>query len=219
MKYQEHIQKFWKLNKNNPIGLSSISVYLFLLDNWFKNDTSNFSISDIIISKQIGITSRSVNSIKGKLQKLGLINFLAKNGAATHYTILELKEFQVLEILEPIKIIEKKKFITSSKKRIEVIAPVEIPAISIPEITNSNIPSLKEFSDYAKSLAKYELCMEQPLIIMYQNMVQKGWKNSYDRPIINWKSLLEKQLPFLNTNIINRSTLQTINRPKNTNNE
>jgi hypothetical protein len=218
MNYQEHIQKFWKLNKNNPIGLSSISVYLFLLDNWFKNDTSNFTISDMCISKQIGITSRSINSIKGKLQKLGLINFLAKNGAATHYTILELKEFQSLEIQEPIKIVEKKKSITSSKKRIEAIDPLEIPATPI-QITNSNIPSLKEFSDYAKSLAKYELSMEELLNIMYQNMVQKGWKNSYDRPIINWKSLLEKQLPFLNTNTIKRSTLQTINRPKNTNNE
>jgi hypothetical protein len=62
---------------------------------------------------------------------------------------------------------------------------------------NIEIPTFDEFLGYAKTLNNYHSKLDFSIKEKYDSFKNNDWKNSADRPIINWKSLLEKQLPFL----------------------
>lgn len=215
MKYLEHIQKFWEFNQREPIGVSSITLYLFLLNNWYSNETSVFILSDGFISKNIGITIRSIKKIKVNLKNLGLIDFYTKNGVSTQYTILDASKGVSIEVEKQVKIETIKKLPSKPKVKSEKLSiPIDASTPPQLEIVNPNIPSEIEFIEYAESLVNFQDNMIDPLKLLYQDIVSNGWRNSYDRPIINWQMFIKKQLPFMNNTSTSKSSLQTINRPQ-----
>lgn len=218
MEYITFIHFFWKKNKDFELGTISISLYFYLLESWFNNNCNPIRISDNELCRNLKISRRSVKTFNQKLKFIGFIDFEKNQGKTTLYNILVPQESSLLDIPKVNEDIPKQYPLSSLKKETEKI-DIEITVSSISQIKNDKIPSLIDFTNHAKSSPNYEENMEIPLTLMYNSMVKRGWRNSYDKPIVNWKSLLEKQLPFINMNSDKRSSLQTINRPKKTSNE
>ena len=93
--------------------------------------------------------------------------------------------------------------------------PITIP-ISLP----SHIPSLEEFSQYAKLLDNYVPELDLLIKEKYDSWLENGWKNGYDKPITNWKSSIKNIMPFLESELQSSNAtsqkiaLPTIKRPK-----
>ena len=85
---------------------------------------------------------------------------------------------------------------------------------------SGNIPSLEEFTEYAKTLENYTPELDNLIKAKYDSWLENGWKNGYDKPITNWKSSIKNALPFLqnelhsDTAVSSEIILQTIKRPK-----
>ena len=60
-----------------------------------------------------------------------------------------------------------------------------------------NIPSISEFSDYAKTIIQdfksYEFSIENK----YNAWIEAGWKDGNGKKIVNWKSKLNNTIPYL----------------------
>ena len=97
--------------------------------------------------------------------------------------------------------------------------PQEKP-ITIPISLSRNIPSLEEFTQYAKTLENYIPELDQLIKEKYDSWLGNGWKNGYDKPITNWKSSIKNAMPFLQRELQSSNTtsekiaLPTIKRPK-----
>ena len=64
---------------------------------------------------------------------------------------------------------------------------------------------------YAKSLESYESELDLNISEKYENWKNNGWKNTFNRPISNWKSTLKSTLPYLkNTSREDSLSLQDI---------
>src|SRR5690606_6548550 len=85
--------------------------------------------------------------------------------------------------------------------------------------TFGNIPSLKEFTEYTKTLENYIPELDDLIETKYDNWLKNGWKNNYNKPITNWKSSIKNGMAFLhnelqsNSKISSKNALQTIKRP------
>ena len=80
-------------------------------------------------------------------------------------------------------------------------------------LKNSKIPSLDEFMRYAKSLESYESELDLNISEKYENWKNNGWKNTFNRPISNWKSTLKSTLPYLkNTSTVSYTHLDVYKR-------
>ena len=73
--YQELIQRFWDLNQKKHLGCNAIAMYLYLLK--LGNDTKGYdlTISDIEISKVLGLARNTIKPTKEKLSSIGLIQY------------------------------------------------------------------------------------------------------------------------------------------------
>lgn len=62
---------------------------------------------------------------------------------------------------------------------------------------NKNVPTLIEFSDYAKTIIQdfksYEFSIENK----YNAWIEAGWKDGNGKKIVNWKSKLNNTIPYL----------------------
>lgn len=224
MKYLEWTNRIWEFNENRPLGLSAISVYFYLLKIGSDTGYTKFTVSDSKISRELKMTRKTVKVCKERLRKFGIISYQSRNGIPSDFQlssdyplifidafgepevqseIIEVKEFQ--KKLEP-KLVE----VNSIKKSTQQISSsVE---------RNKNIPSIKEFLEYAQNLETYEPQIDFELHSKYDNWISNGWKNSANRPITDWKSTLKSVLPYLKNSTQNNSlavkTIPTITPPK-----
>ncbi|AZA88547.1 MULTISPECIES: hypothetical protein [Chryseobacterium] len=216
MTYLELIHRFWDFNKINQIGSTGISMYLYLLKIGYDNNGYEFQISDVAVSKELGLTRKTVKSVKEKLQNFGLIEFQTKNGLPCYYRLLLDYPLKIAkpEKIKKAKIVKSSDFLTAGS--------VEIPSQqqpSPPVINQKNIPSFDEFIEYAQTLETYESELDSVIEKKYEVWVRNDWQNSSNRRITNWKSSLKSILPFIkneDTNLqLSVSSIPNIKRPKN----
>jgi len=229
MNYSELISRFWEHNEKQPLGAVAVSLYLFLLEIWTKNDEHDFKLSDTEICERLKITRPTIISSRQKLCSIGMIQYQSQNGLPGHYKII--REYSpVLSVSE-----NPKKAIPKKKKTVE--KPIQKnenplnessfadnpPKISQPTLILGfgNIPSLEEFTQYAKTLENYIPELENLIEAKYNSWLENEWKNSYNKPITNWKSSIKNAMPFLQSELESQNTtpekkiaLQTIKRPR-----
>ncbi len=229
MNYSELISRFWEHNEKQPLGAVAVSLYLFLLEIWTKNDESDFKLSDTEICERLKITRPTIISSRQKLCSIGMIQYQSQNGLPGQYKIL--REYSpVLSVFEnPKKSIPKKKKtvekpIQKSENPVnENLATGNLPKISPPTLIpiSGNIPSLGEFMQYAKTLENYVPELENLIEAKYNCWLGNQWKNGYNKPITNWKSSKKSVMPFLQSELESENSasekkiaLQTIKRPR-----
>ena len=214
MNYLELIQRFWDFNNKNQIGSTGISMYLYLLKIGYENNVYDFHISDVMISRELRLTRKTVKNTKEKLNHFGLIEFETKNGLPCYYRLV--LEYP-LQISEPEKI-EKARIeisqIFPKSENVEILSQQPIPILR-----QTSIPSFEEFIHYAQTLDRYDAELEFSIKEKYEMWVANGWNNSSDRPITSWKSSLKSILPYLknedNDDSLLISSIPNIKRPKN----
>ena len=216
MNYLELIQRFWDFNHKNQLGSTGISMYLYLLKIGYSNKWYDFQISDVAVSKELGLTRKTVKTIKENLQNYGLIEFQTKNGLPCYYKLLLDYPLQIalLEKTEKVKIgkssVSPKSENEEIKSSVQSVSPINY---------NKGIPTFEEFIDYAQTLEMYESELEFSIKEKYETWLNNGWQNSSDRPITNWKSSLKSIVPYLKNKAkdfeLSLTDIPSINRPKN----
>lgn len=236
MNYQVLVNRFWESNEKEPLGAVAVALYLFLLELWKKNEKSDFNLSDSEICKKLKITRPTINTLRQKLSNLGMIQYQSKNGLPGHYKIIP--EYLPVEKHETDKgdsttkrsqktIFKKQKTVEKSIPKSETIQKQEFISdnptenqVTVPIPVSANIPSLKEFTRYAKTLENYTPELDNLIKAKYDSWLKNGWKNGYNKPITNWKSSIKNALPFLqnelhsSTDLSSKIALQTIKRPR-----
>ncbi|MBW1619041.1 MULTISPECIES: hypothetical protein [Empedobacter] len=243
MNYSGLIRQFWQHNEKEPLGAVAASIYLFLLEIWKKNEENDFKLSDTEICERLKITRPTIITLRQKLSNLGMIQYQSKNGLPGHYKILReyaptLSAFEKPETdkggsttKRSQKPIPKKKETTEKlpqkretpqNQNLSPDAPPEIP-VAIPIPGSGTIPSLDEFTEYAKTLESYVPELDHLIKEKYESWLGNEWKNGYNKPITNWKSSIKNTMPFLQTELEsqnsapqNKIALQSIKRPKST---
>lgn len=215
MNYLELIRRFWDFNQKNQIGSTGISMYLYLLKVGYDREGYDFQISDVVVSKELGLTRKTIKSTKEKLKNFGLIEFQTKNGIPCYYRLLLDYPLQISEpeLIKKVKIV--KSLVSSESENIEIPSLVQA---SIPIITHKNIPSFDEFIGYAQTLETYETELDASIKEKYEVWLRNEWQNSSNRPITSWKSSLKSILPYLkkedNDLQLSIANIPNIKRPK-----
>lgn len=229
MNYSELISRFWEHNEKQPLGAIAVSLYLFLLEIWTKNEENDFKLSDTEICERLKITRPTIISLRQKLSNHGMIQYQSQNGLPGHYKILQ-EYSPALSVFEnPKKSIPKKKKtvrkpLQKNKNPLNENLATDNPPKNSPstQIPNSgNIPPLEEFMLHAKTLENYTPELENLIEAKYNSWLENGWKNGYDKPITNWKTSIKNAIPFLQSELESEKSafekkifLQTIKRPK-----
>ena len=78
MDYLELIRRLWDFNQKTTIGSTAITMYLYLLKIGYDKNSCDLQISDVVISKELGLTRKTIKSTKEKLENFGLIQFQTK---------------------------------------------------------------------------------------------------------------------------------------------
>lgn len=223
------IRKFWEYNEKESLGAVAAAIYLFLLKIWKKNEENDFSLSDTEICEQLKITRPTIIALRQKLSILGMIQYQSKNGLPGHYKILfEYSPTFSIENPQTYKrsqktILKKNKTNEKLPQHTEKIQNQNLYSddfVEKPIPISTNIPPLEEFTEYAKTLESYVTELDNLIQKKYENWLQNGWKNGYDKPITNWKSSIKNAMPFLQSEIDSGNTssqkvaLPNIKRPK-----
>lgn len=232
MYYLELTHRFWVFNQKISVGSTGISMYLYLLKIAYDNERYDFQISDVAISKELGLTRKTVKSTKEKLKSLGLIQFQTKNGLPCSYRLI--LDYP-LTVSEPKNVkkeeLWKEEFIQKEEELVfpsPTVPPIQILSENLNQEdevqssrekgNNKNIPSWKEFIEYAQTLEIYESHLDFEIQTKYESWKNNGWKNHADRPITNWKSSLKGTLPFMKqtteSSTLSLKSIPNINRPK-----
>lgn len=232
MYYLELIEKFWIFNERARPGSTAIAMYLYLLKTAKGNDAYDFKVSDVVLSRELGLARPTVKATKEKLRDLGLIRFQTKNGVTGSYRLIL---SYPLETAVPAEIKSAKVEIISSVREHNDDLNLEFLNVqgkspsgnidqksnaSSPELADENIkiPELEEFLAYAQTLAAYQSELDELIKDKYYSWKDSGWKNNSDRLITNWKSSLKSTLPFLKNAVqddkLSLQTIPDIKRPK-----
>lgn len=224
MKYLDILSKFWEYNERLSFGSSAAVVYTFLVHKWYQNKYEDFILSDIELSKELKLAINTIKAVKEKLKDHKLIQFEVKIGHPCYYKLLtDFSAPEIEKILIQKNDAEKKKQRNSDstlkKKIVTPQVPVE-PTKVIPDI-NTDIPPFDEFLTHAKSLRNYTTSIDSKIEEKYNNWIENGWKNGYDRPITNWKLALKSTMPYIIDSKDNKEEINIpiINRPKTKQNE
>ena len=198
-------EKIFELNSNKKIGATTITVFTFILYKC-EDPRKEIVLSDYEMARELGLSRQTVITAKKKLKLLGILNY-ERNPGFPNRLILNKNEL-------PKKI----------TKRVEIEKILVEKIISIPEpkiIVNTSFsrdPTLTQFLDFAKSLPDYSEKLDDILIEKFNTWEKADWKNTIGRPIINWKSVLEKNMVMfeLHHSLENNSALKipNIKRPK-----
>jgi uncharacterized protein (UPF0335 family) len=162
--------KFWDYNSTLKFGISTIAIYLYLLEVWTKNKKKDFVLSDSKISRELSVDRRIVRIVKKDLKRLNLIEFSYKKGKPSLYRILyggktEMKESKTEGGLE--------------------------------EIGEEEGPKIEEFLEFAERLSGYKQEMQDAVKEKYGEWKKNGWKNKQGKPVNDWKKAIKAILPFL----------------------
>jgi hypothetical protein len=217
--------KFWDYNEDNQLGSSTMLIYLYLLKEGFNRNSVKFSISDVQISKDLNLTKKTVKANKDILSSNGLIIFETKNGVPCKYQIITdypLETYKSnIKIEKKISIKQDEKQQVDEKMQIKNLEQnskpdaeqsISISPANIQQNTlKTDIPTLEEFLQFTKTLNSYEDSLGENLKLKYEEWVEKGWKNNFDRPITDWKSSIKNTMPYLkNSTSKNINSIQSI---------
>lgn len=232
MYYLELIERFWIFNEKAKPGSTAIAMYLYLLKTAKGSDAYDFKVSDVVLSKELGLTRPTVKTTKEKLRDLGLIRFQTKNGVSASYRLIlnypleasvsekiKSSNIQMMPSFKEFKDDLNLDLLTERIKSKSGNINQKINASSHqPANENINIPELEEFLAYARTLAAYQSELDIMIKDKYHSWKDSGWKNNSDRFITNWKSSLKSTLPFLKNaahdDQVSIKTIPDIKRPK-----
>jgi hypothetical protein len=206
--------RIWKFNESRALGLSTLSVYFFLLKISVGIDSLKFTISDTEVSKQLRMTRKSVKVCKEKLRRVGIISYRSISGIPAEITLISDYPL-ILDNQHFDDDLNKKR--KAEKQNEEVLVQSKIlktPVSEIDDISRKKImdfPTLEEFIEYAESIESYDDNLLLEIKNKHQTWTSNGWKNSFDRPITNWKSALKNSLPYLyNSALKNKKSIEKI---------
>lgn len=197
MIYLELIQRFWDFNKINQIGSTGISMYFYLLKIGYDNHRYDFHISDVTASKELGLTRKTVKSLKEKLKNFGLIEFQTKNGLPCYYRLLLDYPLKIAKLEKIQKVRIENSSFSPTSGTVDILPPPQQQQLSPPVINQKSIPSFDEFIEYAQTLETYESELDSFIKEKYKVWVRNDWQNSSNRRITNWKSSLKSILPYM----------------------
>lgn len=212
MYYLELIRRFWDFNKIVKISPAEIALYFYLLKIGYDNDRYDFTISDMELGRELGLTRVTIKTIREKLKNSGLIQFQTGKGIPCAYRLLLNYSFEIKSEKK-----QNEKFIGSE---ITHTLSVGEGASEIDHQNNENIhvPSLEELIEYARTLPGYESRLYKDISEKYGSWIIRGWKNALNRPISNWKATLRSALPYIrNSTVDDHVSIQdipTIKRPE-----
>lgn len=207
MHYLKCINRFWDFNQKIHLGSTAITMYLYLLKIGYDKKHNGFKISDVAISKELGLTRKTVKSTKEKLKYFGLIQFETKNGSPCSYKLVLNYSFKLTFKDYEMKELPKTK---QSVKKMKSSAIVDHK-----DLIPTDIPTFNEFLEYAKTLENYEFQLDSKLQVKYETWKKRGWRNGLNRSITNWKASLKSALPFIKKTDSNTLSLQSIPKIKN----
>ena len=207
-------ERIWKFNESRALGLSTLSVYFFLLKISVERESLKFTISDTQISMQLKMTRKTVKVCKENLRRFGIISYRSISGIAAEITLISDYPL-ILDNQHFDDDLNKKR--KAKKQNEEVLVQSKIlktPVSEIDDISTKKImdfPTLEEFIEYAESIETYDDNLLLEVKDKHQTWINNGWKNNFDRPITNWKSALKNSLPYLyNSALKNKKTIETI---------
>ena len=207
-------ERIWKFNESRALGLSTLSIYFFLLKISVEIDSLKFTISDTEVSKQLKMTRKAVKVCKEKLRRFGIISYRSISGIPAEITLISDYPL-ILENQHFDDDLNKKR--KAKKQNEDVLVQSKIlktPVSEIDDISTKKImdfPTLEEFIEYAESIESYDDNLLFEIKNKHQTWTNNGWKNSFDRPITNWKSALKNSLPYLyNSAVKNKKSIETI---------
>ena len=205
--YIELTNRIWEFNENRSLGLSTLSVYFYLLKIGFERGYCKFSVSDSQMSRELKMTRKTVKVCKEKLRHFGIICYQSRNGVPSDFQLNPDYPLIFNDALNEMKIDLKSLIFQKTGDLPIESAPNKVqPELKTKQSTIQNerineIPTLEEFLKHAKSLDTYNDHLIFELKIKYENWVKNGWKNNFDRPITNWKSALKNAIPYLKSNV------------------
>lgn len=206
--------RIWKFNESRALGLSTLSVYFFLLKIGIERTSLKFTISDTQISTQLKMTRKTVKVCKEKLRRFGIISYQSISGIPAEITLISDYPLILDNQHFDYELNKKRK---AKKQNEEVLVQSKILKTSVSEIDDistkkiMDFPTLKEFIEYAESIESYDDNLLLEIKNKHQTWTNNGWKNSFDRPITNWKSALKNSLPYLyNSALKNKKSIETI---------
>ena len=207
-------ERIWKFNESRALGLSTLSVYFFLLKISVEINSLKFTISDTEVSKQLKMTRKTVKVCKEKLRRFGIISYRSISGIAAEITLISDYPLILDNQYFDDDLNKKRK---AKKQNEDVLVQSKIlktPVSEIDDISTKKImdfPTLEEFIEYAESIETYDDNLLLEVKNKYQTWTNNGWKNSFDRPITNWKSALKNSIPYLyNSALKNKKSIETI---------
>jgi len=233
--YQELIQRFWDLNQKKHLGCNAIAMYLYLLKLGNDNKGYDIIVSDVDVSKVLGLARNTIKQTKEKLGSIGLIQYKNKKGRACFYQLLTDYDVEISESEKAQKVKTRKKINPSIVKKDENASSVVVPIENTEEITvqqseplpvnpskyhfkAADIPSLEEFIAFAQTLEGYETSLDSEIEKKYLSWVGNHWRSVSDRPITNWKSSLKNTFPYMinktDDNTMRIDSIPDIKRPK-----
>lgn len=205
--YRDFTHRIWEFNENRSLGLSTLSVYFYLLKIGSECGYTKFTVSDSQISRKLQMTRKTVKVCKEKLRRFGIISYQARNGVPSDFqlesdyplifdertAIIDL-DFRLNKLEEVEEISEETnppEINQSQKKSKQIKTDIEII---------KDIPTIEEFLNHAQSIGSYDDQLISEVKNKYENWINNDWKNNFDRPITNWKSALKNTLPYLKNN-------------------
>lgn len=206
--------RIWKFNESRPLGLSTLSVYFFLVKISVERENLKFTISDTQISTQLKMTRKTVKVCKEKLRRFGIISYQSMSGISAEVQLI--LDYPIILENEFFEDDLRKARIASKQSKKSLVKPkiLKTPVSEIDDISTKKImdfPTLEEFIEYAESIESYDDNLLFEIKNKHQTWTNNGWKNSFDRPITNWKSALKNSLPYLyNSAVKNKKSIETI---------
>ena len=207
-------ERIWKFNESRALGLSTLSSYFFLLKISVEIDSLKFTISDTEVSKQLKMTRKTVKVCKEKLRRFGIISYRSISGVPAEITLTSDYPL-ILDNQHFDDDLNKKR--KAKKQNEEVLVQSKILKTSVSEINDistkkiMDFPTLEEFIEYAESIESYDDNLLLEIKNKHQTWTNNGWKNSFDRPITNWKSALKNSIPYLyNSALKNKKSIEAI---------
>lgn len=198
-------EKIFDLNSRNKIGSNTIAVFAFILYKC-EDVQKEIELSDYEMARELGLSRQTVITAKNKLKLLGLLDYRRNPGFPNRF-ILKANELPK----ETLKIIETKEIAVKNIKRIP--EPKIIATNSF-----SKFPTLEQFIDFAKTLNNYSEKLDDLLVQKFYQWENSDWTNPLGKPILNWQSVLEKNIIMLEISLSKEShslsKIPNISRPK-----
>jgi biotin operon repressor len=198
-------EKIFELNSKNKIGASTIVVFTFILYKC-ENLGKEIVLSDYELARELGLSRQTVITAKNKLKLLGILNYERNRGFPNRFILNE--NYRINEL--------------AKKSEVKEILVEELDPIVEPKIIVNNsfsrYPTLLQFLEFARTLPNYSEKLHDVLIQKFYQWEKSDWKNAIGKPILDWKSVLEKNLIMfeLHRSFENNSALKipNIKRPK-----